>query len=189
MILNWGGFTRDLTKQDKIGLLPKSLRAIISSCSSTRPRPAAARNCQLNISPNCGQVAAGQLAKNMTSWENRGGFRALQYQTRRSPRDVQTAVGPWCPGWSCWTRGWTPRHSAAGWSWRWWPPGRRRPEDDQIRNGVLVFKTGKQREQAAPAAGWSGLYTERPCQSRWCEAPPWHWEKSVKHTKTRRPLF
>lgn len=73
MILNWGGFTHDLTKQDKIGLLPKSLRAIISSCSSTRPRPAAARNCQLNISPNCGQVAAGQLPKNMTSWENRGG--------------------------------------------------------------------------------------------------------------------
>lgn len=81
MILNWGGFTRagiDLTKVDKIGLLPKSLRAIISSCSSTSPRLAAARNCQLNISANCGQVAAGQLAKNMTSWGNRGSFSALR---------------------------------------------------------------------------------------------------------------
>lgn len=28
------------------------------------------------------------------------------------------------------------------------------------------FRQGKRREKAAPAAGWSGLYTGRPCQSR-----------------------
>ncbi len=49
--------------------LPKSLRAIISNWSSFRPRLVAKRNCQLNISPNCDHVAAGQLAKNMTSWK------------------------------------------------------------------------------------------------------------------------
>lgn len=49
--------------------LPKSLFAIISSWVSSRPRFVAERNCQLNISPNWGQVAAGVLAKNITSWE------------------------------------------------------------------------------------------------------------------------
>lgn len=39
----------------------------------------------------------------------------------------QGDLSPWYRDWSCWTRGQMPRRSAAGWSWRWWPPGGRRP--------------------------------------------------------------
>lgn len=44
---------------------------------------------------------------------------------------------PWCPDWSCWTKAQTPRHSAAGWSWRWWPPGGRRPAVHHRKNRLV----------------------------------------------------
>lgn len=118
--------------------LPKSLFAIISSWVSSRPRFVAERNCQLNISPNWGQVAAGVLAKNITSWEKQTYAHHMYtinlvlyykgtWMQKHSMSASNSDLSPWDPDWACWTRGQMPRHFAAGWSLRWWPQGGWRP--------------------------------------------------------------
>lgn len=52
--------------------------------------------------------------------------------------------------------------------------------------------TRKVAKETPPATQQTSLYAEIQCQSRWCAAPLWHWEKSVKtktHTSTHRSLF
>lgn len=197
------------TRKQKLNL-PKSLWAIISSWSSFKPRLVAKRNCQLNISPNCGQGAAGQLAKNTTSCKIK--------EKRILPRfckNLAVQNAPCCI-------------SHLGVLADQVEPEDRRPgtlllagvgDDDHWKGGGLggapvksnlLFRSyfnhhnllhrthsyqsrptnRRVTKETPPAAQQSSLYAETQCQSRWCAAPLWHWEKSVRaKTHTSTSLF